>query len=177
MPLTDVELEETQTFIAKAGAYAYSLLQRGVTDEAKENIQNLSKTAEDLTKRLWEVKQRLNNGEISFETLGKNQSESDKTNVGQDISVIEQEFPEMGRLIYDGPFSDHITQMTPLFLENAPDVTQEVALENAQAFTGENDLKFTSEGGDKIPVYNFSNNKGTSIQITKKGGYTLYMEK
>ena len=96
LPLTDVELEETQTFIAKAGAYAYSLLQRGVTDEAKENIQNLSKTAEDLTKRLWEVKQRLNNGEISFETLGKNQSESDKTNVGQDISVIEQEF-QIGR--------------------------------------------------------------------------------
>ena len=69
LPLSDVELDETQKFISQSGAYAYSILQRGTDDETKVNISNLSDTADKLTGKLWEVKTKLNNGEIGFDLL------------------------------------------------------------------------------------------------------------
>ena len=175
LPLSDVELDETQKFISQSGAYAYSILQRGTDDETKVNISNLSDTADELTGKLWEVKTRLNNGEIGFDLLsdGEDISVSDMEN---GISDIEEDFPEIGRLIYDGPYSDHIDLMKPRFLENKADVEMNVALGNAQVFTGNGNLRYSHEMGGKIPVYVFEGD-GISVHVTKQGGYVLNMTK
>ena len=175
LPLSDVELDETQKFISQSGAYAYSILQRGTDDETKVNISNLSDTADELTGKLWEVKTRLNNGEIGFDLLsdGEDISVSDMEN---GISDIEEDFPEIGRLIYDGPYSDHIELMKPRFLENKADVEMNVALGNAQVFTGNGNLRYSHEMGGKIPVYVFTGD-GISVHVTKQGGYVLNMTK
>ena len=173
LPLSDVELDETQKFISQSGAYAYSILQRGTDDETKVNISNLSDTADELTGKLWEVKTRLNNGEIGFDLLsdGEDVSVSDMEN---GISDIEEDFPEIGRLIYDGPYSDHIELMKPRFLENKADVEMNVALGNAHVFTGNGNLRYSHEMGGKIPVYVFTGD-GISVHVTKQGGYVLNM--
>lgn len=176
LPLSDVELEQTEKFISQAGAYAYSILQRGITPDTKSSISVLSSTANELTQKLFEVKERVNNGEISFNLLSSSDN-SQPTDLSQSISDIETEFPQMGTLIYDGPFSDHIEKLTPALTENAPSVTQEVALGNAIAFSNDKSLAFTQEGGDKIPVYSFSSKNGTSVQVTKNGGFIVYMTK
>lgn len=175
LPLSDVELDETQKFISQSGAYAYSILQRGTDDETKVNISNLSDTADELTGKLWEVKTKLNNGEIGFDLLsdGEDISVSDMEN---GISDIEEDFPEIGRLIYDGPYSDHIELMKPRFLENKADVEMNVALGNAQVFTGNGNLRYSHEMGGKIPVYVFTGD-GISVHVTKQGGYVLNMTK
>ena len=175
LPLSDVELDETQKFISQSGAYAYSILQRGTDDETKVNISNLSDTADELTGKLWEVKTRLNNGEIGFDLLsdGEDISVSDMEN---GISDIEEDFPEIGRLIYDGPYSDHIELMKPRFLENKADVEMNVALGNAQVFTGNGNLRYSHEMGGKIPVYVFTGDD-ISVHVTKQGGYVLNMTK
>ena len=175
LPLSDVELDETQKFISQSGAYAYSILQRGTDDETKVNISNLSDTADELTGKLWEVKTKLNNGEIGFDLLsdGEDISVSDVEN---GISDIEEDFPEIGRLIYDGPYSDHIELMKPRFLENKADVEMNVALGNAQVFTGNGNLRYSHEMGGKIPVYVFTGD-GISVHVTKQGGYVLNMTK
>ena len=175
LPLSDVELDETQKFISQSGAYAYSILQRGTDDETKVNISNLSDTADELTGKLWEVKTKLNNGEIGFDLLsdGEDISVSDMEN---GISDIEEDFPEIGRLIYDGPYSDHIELMKPRFLENKADVEMNVALGNAQVFTGNGNLRYSHEMGGKIPVYVFTGDS-ISVHVTKQGGYVLNMTK
>ena len=175
LPLSDVELDETQKFISQSGAYAYSILQRGTDDETKVNISNLSDTADELTGKLWEVKTKLNNGEIGFDLLsdGEDISVSDMEN---GISDIEEDFPEIGRLIYDGPYSDHIELMKPRFLENKADVEMNVALGIAQVFTGNGNLRYSHEMGGKIPVYVFTGD-GISVHVTKQGGYVLNMTK
>ena len=175
LPLSDVELDETQKFISQSGAYAYSILQRGTDDETKVNISNLSDTADELTGKLWEVKTKLNNGEIGFDLLsdGEDISVSDMEN---GISDIEEDFPEIGRLIYDGPYSDHIELMKPRFLENKADVEMNVALGNAQVFTGNGNLRYSHEMGGKIPVYVFTGDE-ISVHVTKQGGYVLNMTK
>ncbi|MBR5265665.1 MAG: germination protein YpeB, partial [Clostridia bacterium] len=121
LPLSDVELDETQKFISQSGAYAYSILQRGVDDDTQTNIMKLSQTADGLTEKLWEVKTRLNNGEISFDLL-RDDTDVSVSDMEEGISDIETDFPEMGNLIYDGPYSDHIELMKPAFLEDKPEV-------------------------------------------------------
>ena len=92
------------------------------------------------------------------------------------ISDIEEDFPEIGRLIYDGPYSDHIELMKPRFLENKADVEMNVAFGNAQVFTGNGNLRYSHEMGGKIPVYVFTGD-GISVHVTKQGGYVLNMTK
>ena len=176
LPLGEVKLDQTEKFVAQAGEYAYSILRRGRNENTGENITMLAQTANDLTTKLWEVKNQINTGEMTFESMDSKGAFS-STSMSDNFSQLEQEFPQMGTLIYDGPFSDHIEQMTPALLENAQDMAQEQALEHAKAFTGDAGLSFTSEGGDKIPFYMFTSDSGLSIQVTKKGGYTLQMTK
>ncbi len=175
LPLSDVELDETQKFISQSGAYAYSILQRGTDGETKMNISHLSDTADELTGKLWEVKTRLNNGEISFDLLndGEDVSVSD---MESGISDIEEDFPEMGRLIYDGPYSDHIELMKPRFTEGKADADMNIALGNARVFAQDENIKYSHEIGGKIPVYVFTGD-GISLHVTKQGGYVLNMTK
>lgn len=176
LPLGEVRLDQTEKFVAQAGDYAYSVLRRGSTDDTGGNISMLAQTANDLTTKLWQVKEQLNAGDLTFESMDSKGGFS-STAMSDNFSQLEQEFPQMGTLIYDGPFSDHIEQMTPALLEGAADVSQEQAMEHAKAFSGDEGLSFASEGGDKIPFYMFTSESGTSIQVTKKGGYTLQMTK
>ena len=46
-------------------------------------------------------------------------------------------FTDYPTLIYDGPFSDHITQQKPVFLEEAQAVSEETALTTAALFLNE----------------------------------------
>ncbi|MBE6988940.1 MAG: hypothetical protein E7432_09250 [Ruminococcaceae bacterium] len=176
LPLSDVELDETQKFISQSGAYAYSILQRGADGGTQDNISQLSDRADELTGKLWEVKTRLNNGEIDFTMLRDGEDVSAVSDMESGISDIETDFPEMGALIYDGPFSDHIELMEPLFLENKPDVEVDIALGNAQVFTGNGNLKYSHDMGGKLPCYVFTGD-GISVHVTKQGGYVLEMTK
>lgn len=175
LPLTDVELDETQKFISQSGAYAYSILQRGLSEDTYSNIASLSDTAEVLTDKLWDVKTRLNNGEIHFDLIPTD-TESGPTAMAGSISDIETDFPEMGTLIYDGPFSDHIEKMQPRLLKNRTEVSQEAALGNAQVFTGDTTLNYSYDMDGKVPVYVFSGRNST-VQVTKQGGFIVNMSK
>ena len=176
LPLTDVELDQTEKFISQAGSYAYSVLQRGRDDSTSENVSNLSTTANQLTDQLWQVKTRINSGEIDFDNPVSAKSGDELTDVAQGFSDIEQQFPEMGSLIYDGPFSDHIEQMKAEFLEGKPEVDVDTALKNAVYFSSCEGLKHTGDVEGKIPVYVFSDGS-TTVQVTKKGGFVLHMSK
>jgi germination protein YpeB len=93
---------------------------------------------------------------------------------------MEGEFPETPTLIYDGPFSQHITSMTPRLIENQPAISQEQAVKIAADFCGvdKSRLSFLYERATTPTVYAFSSNDERDsyyIEVTKQGGVVLNM--
>jgi hypothetical protein len=91
------------------------------------------------------------------------------------FSLMEGEFPETPTLIYDGPFSSHISGLKPKYLEGKNEVPQDKAMEIALSFMGIDKGVLQADGAraGSLPVYTFYANTdgGTvSIEVTKQGG-------
>ena len=80
-------------------------------------------------------------------------------------------YPE---LIYDGPFSDHIEKMEPVFLQDKQLVGAEAAKKNIVNWLGvrAGEVELAYETASKIPAYVF-NVGDRSVSVTKNGGYLL----
>ncbi len=174
LPLSDNSLEQCETFIAQAGDYAYYLMRSAayetVDETAWHTLASLANTADTLYTRLDAMKESVDAGTLSFTQM---EATPDETVSGH-FAQVESDFPEYAQLIYDGPFSEHIQNRTPLYLKDRNAVSQEQAKTAAAAVLKciESDLQdaYTSEG--VLPSYGFT--KGTcSLSITKAGGLLL----
>lgn len=174
LPLSDTCLEQCETFIAQAGDYAYYLLRETAYEAANENdwgtLASLSKTASSLYTQLDAIKEQVDAGVLSF-TEVKDQPDSA---ISGSFSEIESSFPEYAQLIYDGPFSEHIQNKTPLYLSGKSMVTEDQARAAAASFLNISESKLSSEyaADGIIPVYGFTT-ENTSVSITKAGGLLL----
>lgn len=174
LPLSDTCLEACETFIAQAGDYAYYLLRSNAygaptEDGAWGTLSSLSDTSASLYDQLAVIKEKVDSGVISFQ-----QRSRDTQALSGSFSEIESQFPEYAKLVYDGPFSQHIQNRSPLFLEGAAQVSEAEALTAAAAGLGVEStvlaLDYTAEG--VIPCYCFT--AGTSsVFVTKAGGKVL----
>ena len=175
LPSSDGGLENTQTFIARTGDYAYSLLRsasrgQAVTAEQKEALASLCDTAQSLTGELTLLKARLDAGELTYD--GK-----DASGLASSFSTVEQEFPEYATLIYDGPFSEHLDGQAPAMLEGKAPVSEAQAKAAAAVFCGlpESELTLDYQGEGSVPCYSFSSPSGVSVDVSRAGGVVFRM--
>lgn len=186
MPLSGVELEQSTGYIAKLGDYAFMLGRKAaagetVTQEEYDNLSALADSASFMSQNLTMLFTDVSDGVVTIEQTEKTEevaaSGEDSTlpaSVSDSFTTLEGEFPEIPSLIYDGPFSQHILQMKPSFLEGLPSVDEKRALESAETFSGIKNLKIFSERSGTVPVYIFTadTTEGTVyIEVTKQGGY------
>ncbi len=188
MPLTEINLDKTQKFIAQTGEYAYTVLRKAssgepLSDEDRKMLATLSGTADKLAVSLAELKSKFDDGALK---LGQKQSDgafsaqAAEQETAQDgtFDALEGDFPEYATLIYDGPYSDHIEKLEPLFIKGKPEVSAEDAKKKAAAFLKVDPGKLSSSGESdgKIKTYTFtlpSENGEVSVDVTKAGGYIL----
>lgn len=174
LPLTDYSLEQCETFISQAGDYAYYLMRSNTYSLYNEKdwstFSDLADTAASLYTQLNRIKEQADVGIISFDT----NHESSNETISGSFHQIESEFPEYAKLIYDGPFSEHIQSQTPMFLKDKPVITESDARLAAAETLGlhTKDLTFAYSTEGKIPTYVFSAGS-SNIAITKTGGYLL----
>ncbi len=190
LPYAGAELANTAGFISRVGDYAYVLSKTlaggsSYTEEQLENLRALSDTATLLSENLIQLQADINSGAITIQDLTQaeeNLSDAEKEAVAatlnDSLQVIESEFPEIPALIYDGPFSQHITQMTPRLIENEAEVTQEAARTAAGEFLGlrEDVFTFVGERAGDLPVYLFSawvDGGEMTVEVTRQGGRVL----
>ena len=181
LPVSSVDLEGTNKFLSQIGNYAYSLSEKAARGEAHEisdtdNLKALSKTADEFSKAIWALKSKmLTQDEDLYELF----DDLDDLVILDDLIDLESGFDEMPKLIYDGPYSDHILEKTPKMTQNAKEISSEEAAEKAaQALkldAWELTLSETGEEG-KMPSYCFSSENGYAA-VTKQGGYLNYMIK
>lgn len=184
LPYSNIDLEQTAAFFAKTGDYAMSLT-REAGDSAAENLAALSQAAQSLNASLTQLQGELEAGVLDLSQvthaahkLSQAVETSDQTSTGVTFQDVESDFPELPSLVYDGPFSEHMSAATPKALDGLSNVSQVRARQAAADFlhVSHNALTLSAEGGDLLPTYSFTlpQDGGVGyIEVTQQGGQVL----
>lgn len=191
LPFTNYELEQVSGFISKVGDYVFSLSKNAAmgsvySDEEYENLQKLTDVTAQLSNNLNQLLSQVNEGWLNVADLNRaisefgdeNTSESKSALLGDSIQELESEFPEIPSLIYDGPFSEHILQMTPKFLEGKEEIDEAQAMEIAADFIGADRSEIKSFGTREgnLPVFILSLSDGdteVTVEVSRVGGVVV----
>ena len=188
LPYGSQELEQTASFVSKAGDYAHALSRSvgsngGYSDEELKNLVSLSQTAGVLAQNLSDMQSQIMSGSLTMEEVYKEQQQAaDGNNVTQtaadSFKSIEEEFPELPTLIYDGPFSDSKSTGKAKLLEGMQQIDEAAARSAAADFlsVSDNEVSVDGECSGDIPCWRCSadQNGGTySVSVTKQGGVIL----
>ena len=190
LPLETQELENTQKFLNQVSEYSYALSRKNInneslTDQDLNNLRQMYTYSVDLSNTLNQLSDEINQGNISWKELTNKTDTAfaqQVSNISQDsFGNIEQNFHEYSGLIYDGAFSEHITNTEKKGL-TGEDITEEDARNIAKDFIGQDKVKEINSLGVSddadIPSYMFSistDKEEISIAISKKGGHLVYM--
>ena len=192
LPFSTQELEQLSGFISRVGDYSYALSRTvpaagGYSSEELDNLRSLSDTAGILAQNLKSLRSEVQDGSLRLLELERAEATIDDAvpdnvgTLGDSLRLIEQEFPEVPSLIYDGPFSEHLTDMVPRALEGLADIDEGAARETAARFLGvsRSRVRLLDECGGDIPCYCFaSDTEGGAedyVSVTKQGGKVLSM--
>lgn len=190
IPITHMTLEKIVQYLNQLSDYSYSLSQNLIdkellTKEEFNNLENYYEKSKSLNKTLNELIVDLNAGSISWKELTRKENTNflaqEVSNVSQDsFSGIEENMQDYEGLIYDGPFSDHMTSVKPLGLSQE-EVTLEMAKEKIYEYVQISTIKeiqVTEMAEAKIPVYSFDvtllDDSKIYIDVSKQGGEVLW---
>ncbi len=190
LPLRSEELERTAGFISRVGDYALSLARSAAdggayTAEQLETLRSLSETAGVLSDDLEGFRTQLQDGTLRMGELEEASrallpgGEESVPALGDSMRLVEQEFPELPSLIYDGPFSEHLTGLRPRALEGLAEADTETARTAAARFLGVPRARIypTGDCGGDLPCYGFAtdgeNGSEAFIAVTRQGAQVL----
>ncbi len=184
LPINSSEIEKTAKFLNQVSDYSYSLSRKAIggeslTQEELDTIDKLHKYSVELKDTLNTFVNSVNSGNISWSELTNiniNNISSDK------ISAVEENFHEYAGLIYDGAFSEHMTNPMHKGL-TGEDIDEIAARKIASGLIGDDRIKNISFEGlnenGSIYAYTYTieckDNNLWWIAITKKGGHVLFI--
>jgi germination protein YpeB len=163
-----------------ADAMARKAAAGGNTEEERENLRSLSETAVLLAQNLTDMQTELTDGRLRMDELQdanrriEESGEQASATVGDGFLQMEQEFPELPSLIYDGPFSEHLENVSPKLLEGSAEIDEDLAKQTAAAFLG---LPITAMGSGEhcagtIPCRRFCAGQ-YCVTVSDRGGEVL----
>lgn len=191
LPIETQELENTQKFLNQVSDYSYSLSRKNIYneslgDEDLKNLKELHSYSIELENTLNQLSDDINSGRIEWNELTKKGSKTFaqevSTTSNDGFSSLEENFHEYSGLIYDGAFSEHLTNQEKKGL-TGEDISEEKATEVIKEFLQDKDIKeITSSGLSEnatIPAYDFTittnSDEIISISVSQKGGHIIYM--
>lgn len=191
LPMNSNELENTAKFLNQVSDYSYSLSRKTIEGEdlKQEDLDNLDKLHNlsiELENTLNQLCLDISDGKISWKELTNAQNTAvsqQVSNISHDsFSNLEENFHEYAGLIYDGAFSEHMTNPQKKGL-TGNDVSEEQAQKKAEDIIGKDRIKNIEKHGltenASIQAYNFTiktNDDSTIwISISQKGGHIISM--
>lgn len=192
IPVATEELANTSKFLNQVSDYSYTLsrkniYQESLTQEDLANLKSLHEYSVDLKNTLNQLSADMNDGRISWGELTKKGSVAfaqQVSNISQDsFSNLEENFHEYAGLIYDGAFSEHLTNPERKGL-TGEQIEEEKAKEVVNHYLGDDQIEEIisnglSENGN-IPSFDFSvklknadKNNVVSISVSQKGGHIV----
>ncbi len=178
LPLGDVSVARTAEFLSQVGDYAHSVSMRvlrggEMTDAELDTIARLGKYAQGLQSGLDGLLTEMNNGNLSLSRENARRLNGGATALAGSMADLEEEIHDYPSLVYDGPFSQHVMNKSPVWLEGRADVSEDAALETARGFIGP-EARLTGVGEGKIPSYYFENGS-CRLELSRAGGCPLWL--
>ncbi len=193
LPLAASNVYQTAKFLSQAGDYAHVMAKnnaegRVLTEENRSKLNQLRQEATQIGETLHELENQIFSGDINWTDMVRGAStrlrNEGEDPVGDGFADITEELNKFPTLIYDGPFSDHVTEAKPKGLEgNTVSIAQaKNKAIKAVDFLNERDISAsdgTSVNG-RIPSFNFQVKNGEdegvySVDISEKGGHLVNM--
>ncbi len=194
LPVTQPVLASTAKFLNQLGDLSLALDNQNIkgkalSDEQYGMLEKLYKYAASLNEKLRELQDDLNAGRLSWGELSvKGTRLFGKTKPGEMMKKFEtvgDNFKDYPTLIYDGPFSDHMTTAEARGL-TGDEISAEKAKERVKEFLGKNRVVEVTDAGKNdngpIKTYSFqvklkdmSDDQAVNIAVTQKGGHIEWM--
>ncbi len=190
LPISSTEIEKTAKFLNQVSDYSYSLSKKTLNGEAlsQEDLNNLEKLhdySNQLKDSLNKLAMDIDSGKISWIdfTSQKSLLKNDVDNISnKNITPIEENFHEYAGLIYDGAFSEHMTNP-----ERKGITGNEIDEEHARMIViksiGEERVEeiifngLAENGNIEAYLYTIKDYDQNTIwiSVTKKGGHILFI--
>lgn len=185
LPISSAEIEKTAKFLNQVSEYSYTLSRKTINGEQLtqndlDNLEKLHNYSMDLKNNLNQIASDINSNKISWiKTSNGNQKDYVTNN---QFSSVEENFHEYAGLIYDGAFSEHMTNPEHKGL-TGDSIDEPRARDIARKIIGDEKIKNITYGGltnnGSVESYDYCIEcKDKSIwwvSITKTGGHILYI--
>jgi len=194
LPVSQPVLASTSKFLTQVGDLSLSLDNQNIkgkalSEEQYKTVERLYKYSVSLNKSLQELQNDLGTGRLKWGELAnkgtKLFSKTSSKDMMKKIENLDTTFKDYPTLIYDGPFSDHMSTGEARGLTGEM-LTSEKAKEKVKKFIGEDRVEEITEAGknDTGPIKTFSYNvkiknapedQGINIGVSQKGGHGGWM--
>ena len=191
LPISEKILFRTAKYLSQTGDYAHVLAKKNaegkvLNDKNYEQLINLREQAAQLSNALHEVENRVLKGNVKWSEIvrgTKYQIKKEKlSNLGQKFDDIQEDLNKYPTLIYNGPFSDHISKREPKGVTGDKVSKKKAQAIAKKAISSQNGKEIKVVDSDKIsskiPAFNFKIKQGDenySVDISNKGGHLVNM--
>ncbi len=184
LPIKQQGVSAVAKFLSQVSDYSLVLTRNvingeSMTVEERSSLEKLAKVASDLSVRLEEARILYNDSKNWSESISSALHGAETVNgLNTAMTEIEQSLGDYPTLIYDGPFSDHISTRKSEILstKNAVSIAQAKTIAAAMLDVEESALSHTGDEEGNMPSYLFKTTDG-NIAVTKTGGYVTYFRK
>lgn len=187
LPVAQEKMENTSKFLTQVSDFSYTLqknISRGatITPTEYDDIAKLNTSSTQLLEVANNIYDDLNTGRLKWDEVEKVGNQQLDQNVAvANIQSISKPFVEYEGLIYDGAYSEHITQAKPKSLSDTV-VTPDQAKDNITKIFGQDNIEYINYVGEmsnKLDLYEFnvkikSYQNERNIYMTKQDG-KLYL--
>ncbi|TYQ14823.1 UNVERIFIED_CONTAM: germination protein YpeB [Acetivibrio alkalicellulosi] len=194
LPISQHVLANTSKFLTQVGDLAYSINHdnmsgQNLKEDQYELIEKLHGFAVSLDQSLNDLQNQITAGRIKWgELADKGTPVFQRTSQelpGKQFENLDKTFQDYPSLIYNGPFSDHLTEIEPKAL-TGENISQEEGKKSVIKFFGEDKVEAVNETGrndeTKIKTYSYEvtfkntpQEQKASVDITQKGGHVFWM--
>lgn len=194
LPVSQPVLASTSKFLTQVGDLSLSLDNQNIrgkalSDDQYKTVERMYKYSSALNKSLMELQNDLGTGRMKWGELASKGtrlfSKTSSKDMMKKIETINTTFQDYPSLIYDGPFSDHMSSAEARGLTGDM-MNAEEAKKSVKKFLGEDRVQEVADAGksDGGPIKTFSFNvtlKNTpkdqkiNIGVSQKGGHVIWM--
>lgn len=194
LPITHTSISQTSKFLSQVSDFAYSLVRYQnnggkLNNDQWKTVSELRNNAAYLKRQLFTLQQEMEDGNVGWSEIryggGKVLGQTQNNIVDGMFTEIDKQLQKSPTLIYDGPFSENVLNITPR-VASEPAITVEQAKAKVADIFGKDNITeigmYSSKGEGRIPVYPFyvilkgrDKNSPIDIDISKNGGHVVYM--
>ena len=183
LPSSELGLDRTSSFLSIAADFCTALALKSASgaELSEDDLQGLVLLRESSSALANELNSLylLSDSEDFFTAAAKQAEETGEAIVcfSSGMTYAEKNMPESPVLIYDGPYSSHITGLTAAFLDKNPEeITVVEGLRIAAEFLGLDGtgVRYVCRSGGDTETYTYSDSEGSRfVSVTRYGGFVI----